>query len=122
MPKLALSMIVRDASGTLGPCLKSAKDVVDEMVVHFTHSIWMDWLLPGVSPTGKSVELAVIVVVQLEGDKVEHEHVYWDHASLLAQIGLLDNSRLPVVGAEGARSVVDRNLPLNLLVGRARRA
>jgi carboxymethylenebutenolidase len=90
------------------------------MVVRFTHTISMDWILPGIPPTGKRVEIALVVVVQFEGDKLAHEHLYWDQASVLVQLGLLDPSGLPVVGAEGARSVLDRSIPLNALIQRAK--
>jgi len=93
--------------------------LVEEMVFRFTHSIQMDWMLPGIPPTGKRVEIALLVVVQFEGDKVAHEHLYWDQASVLVQLGLLRPDGLPVVGAEGARSVLDRNIRLNDLIRRA---
>jgi carboxymethylenebutenolidase len=92
--------------------------LVDEMIVRFTHSLRMDWMLPGIAPTGKRVEVALVVVVQFEGDKLAHEHLYWDQASVLVQLGLLDPKGLPVVGAESARSVLDRTLPLNGLINR----
>jgi carboxymethylenebutenolidase len=94
--------------------------VVDEMVARFTHTTSMDWILPGIPPTGKRVEIALVVVVQFEGNKLAHEHLYWDQASVLVQLGLLDSSGLPVVGAEGARSVLDRNIQLNGLIRRAK--
>jgi carboxymethylenebutenolidase len=92
--------------------------VVDEMLVRFTHSIDMDWFLPGVPPTHKRLELALVVVVQFEGDKVKQENLYWDQASVLVQLGLLDRVGLPILGAESARSVVDKTLPLNRLMQR----
>jgi carboxymethylenebutenolidase len=94
--------------------------VVDEMVARFTHTIQMDWILPGMAPTGKRVEIALVVVVQFDGDKLAHEHLYWDQASVLVQLGLLDPAGLPVVGADGARSVLDRSIPLNGLIHRAK--
>jgi carboxymethylenebutenolidase len=94
--------------------------VVDEMIARFTHTIPMDWMLPGIPPTGKRVEVGLLVVVQFEGDKLAHEHLYWDQASVLVQLGLLDPAGLPVVGAEGARSVLDRNVPLNDLIHRTK--
>lgn len=94
--------------------------VVDEMVLRFTHTIPMDWMLPGIPPTGKRVEIGLVVVVQFEGEKLAQEHLYWDQASVLTQLGLLDSSSLPVVGAEGARSLLDRNIPLNALIHRAK--
>jgi carboxymethylenebutenolidase len=93
--------------------------VVDEMVVRFTHTTAMDWMVPGIPPTGKRVEIALVVVVQFDGDKLAHEHLYWDQASVLVQLGLIDPAALPVVGVEGARSVLDRSIPLNALLDRA---
>jgi carboxymethylenebutenolidase len=92
--------------------------VVDELLVKFTHTIPMAWLLPGIPPTGKRVELALVIIVQFEGDKLASEHLYWDHASLLVQVGLLEPKGLPVVGVEGARSLLDRSIPLNHLIDR----
>jgi len=96
--------------------------VVDEMVFRFTHTISMDWMLPGIPPTGKRVEVAMLAVVQFEGDKLAHEHLFWDQASVLVQLGLLPPAGLPVVGAEGARSLLDRNIRLNELIHRAKAA
>lgn len=93
--------------------------VVDEMLVRFTHTIAMDWLLPGVAPTHKPAEIALVVVVQFEGDKVKQENLYWDQASLLVQLGLLDRTRLPILGVESPRSVTDKTLPLNELMQRS---
>jgi carboxymethylenebutenolidase len=92
--------------------------VVDELIMRFTHSIRMEWLLPGIAPTGKRVELPFVVVVQFEGDKVAHEHVYWDQASVLVQVGLLDRT-LPVLGGETAAQVLDPARPMNELIRRA---
>lgn len=94
--------------------------VVDELVLSFTHDIEMDQLLPGVAPTGKHVQLAFCVVVGFEGGKVSHEHIYWDQASLLVQVGLLDPAGLPVTGVEQADNVLDaRAHPLNALIDSA---
>jgi carboxymethylenebutenolidase len=95
--------------------------LVEEMIFRFTHTIQMDWMLPGILPTGKRIEVALLVVVQFEGEKLAHEHVYWDQASVLVQLGLLQAAGLPVVGAEGARSVLDRRLRLNELLRRTNR-
>jgi carboxymethylenebutenolidase len=92
--------------------------VVDELIARFTHSIRMDWLLPGIPPTGKRVELPFVVIVQFEGDKVAHEHLYWDQASVLVQIGLLDRT-LPVRGGEIAAQVLNPTQPMNELIRRA---
>lgn len=85
--------------------------IVEEMVVSFTHTAPIDWLLPNVAPTGKSVEVAVAVILGFKDGKIAHEHIYWDQASVLAQIGLLDPAGLPVTGAESARKVADPSLP-----------
>jgi carboxymethylenebutenolidase len=81
--------------------------VVDELIHKFTHDIEMPWILPGVRPTGRRVEVAVIVVVQFRDGKVAGERIYWDQASVLAQIGLIDANELPVTGAEASRKVLD---------------
>jgi carboxymethylenebutenolidase len=94
--------------------------VVEESVLRFTHTVELDWMLPGVAPTGRRVEVAVCSVVKMEGEKVAHEHIYWDQASVLAQLGLLDADRLPVVGAEGSRKILDRRVPGNPLLQRTR--
>jgi carboxymethylenebutenolidase len=92
--------------------------VVDELVTRFTHSMRLDWILPGIPPTGRRVELPFVVIVQFEGDKVAHEHLYWDHASVLVQVGLLDRT-LPVCGGETAAQVLDPTRPMNALIHRA---
>jgi carboxymethylenebutenolidase len=92
--------------------------VIDEIVARFTHSIRMDWLLPGIPPTGNRVELPFVVIVQFEGDKVAHEHLYWDQASVLVQVGLLDRT-LPVRGGEIAAQVQNPTQPMNELIHRA---
>jgi carboxymethylenebutenolidase len=88
------------------------------MIVRFTHSIRMDWILPGIEPTGKRVELPFVVIVQFEGDKLAHEHLYWDQASVLVQVGLLDRA-LPVRGGEIASQVLNPTQPMNELIRRA---
>ena len=93
--------------------------VIDEMIFAFTHDIVMDWMLPGVTPTGRWVEIPLVVVVQLRAEKVVCERIYWDQASVLVQIGLLDPSHLPVAGAETARKVLNPELPSNDLIRRA---
>lgn len=85
--------------------------IVEEIYISFTHTTVVDWLLPGVAPTGKPVELVVAVVVGFKDGKVSHEHIYWDQASVLVQVGLLDPTGLPVGGVEVARRVKDPSLP-----------
>ena len=63
--------------------------LVDELHTAFTHKKPMNWLLPGVAPTGKTIAMDIVVVVQFRGDKIACERIYWDHASVLRQVGLL---------------------------------
>ena len=93
--------------------------LVDEMVFKFTHSIRMDWMLPGIAPTGKRVEVPLVAIVQFRDGKLAHEHIYWDQASVLVQLGLLDAGRLPVVGVETAHKALDPKLPSNALMRHA---
>ena len=93
--------------------------IVDEMIFKFTHTISMDWMLPGISPTGKRVEVPLVAIIRFRDGKLAHEHIYWDQASVLVQIGLLDASKLPVAGVESARKVLDHTLPANTLMRRA---
>jgi hypothetical protein len=114
MPSNPPSTSMRLVSRTVG-----VDRVVDEMVLSFEHTQLMPWMLPDVPPTGKSVSIAVVAIVCIRGGKLCHENVYWDQASVLVQIGLLDPmlvpkdmraqglERLPVVGAEAARKVLD---------------
>jgi len=92
--------------------------VVDEFIILFTHTTVIDWLLPGVPPTGHTVEIPAVAIVKFEGDKVAHEHIYWDQASVLVQVGLLNPIGLPVAGVETAQKVIDRHLPSNRLMER----
>jgi carboxymethylenebutenolidase len=92
--------------------------VVDEMVFEFTHTIKMDWMLPGIEPTGKHVRVGLVVIVHFRDGKLAHEHIYWDQASVLAQLGLIDASVLPVAGVESAEKVLNPKLPSNVLMNR----
>ena len=96
--------------------------LVDEMVFKFTHTIQMDWMLPGVAPTGKRVKVPLVAIARFREGKLAHEHIYWDQASVLVQIGLLDASKLPVTGVESARKVLDPTLPANVLMSRGDRS
>ena len=81
--------------------------LVDEMIFSFTHSQEMPWMLPGIAATNRYVEVALVVIVRFRDGKLAHEHIYWDQASVLKQIGLLTDPRLPVCGAESAHKVAD---------------
>lgn len=114
VPSLVPDFDIRLISRTMG-----VNRIVDEMVVSFTHSDEVDWILPGVPPTNKHVEIAMVSIVAVRGDKLVSEHMYWDQASVLVQIGLLDPKAvpkkpkndglkaLPVTGAEATRQLVE---------------
>ena len=85
--------------------------IVEELAISFTHTRAIDWLLPGVAPTGKPVEMAVAVIVGFKEGKISYEHIYWDQAGVLVQVGLLDPKGLPVTGVESARKIVNPSLP-----------
>ena len=94
--------------------------VVDELILSFTHNVPLAFMLPGVPPTGKPVELPVVVVMRFENGKIAHEHIYWDQASLLVQVGLLDPKTLPAMGVDQARTLLDPSQPLNTLMKKDR--
>jgi carboxymethylenebutenolidase len=89
----------------------SEERLIDELIISFTHTSRIDWMLPGVEPTGKRVEAVFVVIVGIEGDKVSYEHIMWDQASVLVQIGLLDPTGLPVTGAGAAAKLRNPALP-----------
>ena len=101
-----INQIPKDAKVTPISRTIGKDQVVDELIVSFTHNTQWDYLLPGIPPTGKKVELPHVVVMKFENGKVAHEHVWWDQASLLVQVGLLDPANLPVVGVEQARELL----------------
>lgn len=113
IPKTPVDTKLVPISRTIG-----ADRVVDEMLFCFTHDIEIDWMLPGIPPTGKYVEIPLVAIVRFRGDKLYNEHIYWDQASVLVQIGLLDPSKLPVAGIETAKKLVDEALPSNTLMAR----
>ena len=113
IPQMPPDTAVIPVSRTIG-----TDQLVDEMVFTFTHTMRMDWMLPGVAPTGRRVEVPLVAIVRFRDGKVAHEHIYWDQASVLVQLGLLDASVLPIAGVETARKVLDPSLPANELMRR----
>ena len=111
IPKLPSDIRNIPVSRTVG-----ADRVVNEGVLCFTHDAEIAWMLPGVAPTGRYVEVALVGIITFRGDKLVHEHIYWDQATVLVQIGLLDPRGLPVAGADAARKVLDPSLPGNALL------
>jgi carboxymethylenebutenolidase len=114
IPKMPADTELIPISRTIG-----SDRLVDEMIVRFTHTIEMDWMLPGLAPTGKRVECATVAIVTFRDGKLFNEHIYWDQASVLVQLGLLDPSKLPVAGVETARKLADPSLPSNQLIERS---
>jgi carboxymethylenebutenolidase len=100
IPSMPPDTVLTPISRTVGE-----DQLVDEMIFSFTHTQEMPWMLPGVSPTHRRVEVALVAIVRFRDGKLAHEHIYWDQASVLKQIGLLADTSLPVCGAEAARKV-----------------
>lgn len=96
------------ADTTLTPVSRTVGDdqLVDEMIFSFTHTEEMPWMLPGVAPTNKRVQIPLVVIVHFRDGKLAHEHIYWDQGSVLKQIGLISDASLPVFGAETAQKIV----------------
>jgi len=86
------------------------------MLFCFTHTCEIPWMLPGIPPTGKRVEIPLLAVIKSRGDKLYHEHICWDQASVLVQIGVLDPKGLPVAGVEQGKKLLDESLPSNTLM------
>jgi carboxymethylenebutenolidase len=101
IPRMPPDTTLTPVSRTIG-----TDQLVDEMIFSFTHSQEMPWMLPGVPPTYKRVEIALVAIVKFRDGKLAHEHIYWDQASVLKQIGLLTDPALPVFGVETARKVL----------------
>ncbi|TKX24520.1 hypothetical protein C1H76_3128 [Elsinoe australis] len=132
-----LTQFYRDLFGPSAPYVRArlmsrttgTSQVVDEMLISFRHDREVQWILPGVPPTGKDVRIVMVSIVGIKGGKCVAERVYWDQASVLVQIGMLSPSlvpegfgqrqvnggdkgskgkrkmRMPVVGAEQADAV-----------------
>ena len=113
IPKLPKDTHLVPISRTVG-----ADRIVDEMLFCFTHDTEIDFMLPGVPPTGRYVEVPTVAIVKFRGDKLYHEHIYWDQASVLVQIGLLDPKGLPVAGIDTAKKLLDETRPSNTLMKR----
>jgi hypothetical protein len=114
LPSSPPSFHMRLVSRTIG-----TDRIVDELYIQFKHTVEMPWILPGVPPTNQKVEIVLVSIVGLRGGKIWHERVYWDQASVLFQVGLLDPEEvpekfkeeglemLPVAGSEAARKIME---------------
>ncbi len=101
IPKMPPDTKLKPVSRTVGE-----DQLVDELIFSFTHTEEMPWMLPGVAATNRHVEIPLVVIVKFRDGKLSHEHIYWDQASVLKQIGLITDAKLPVFGAETARKVL----------------
>ncbi|HKD65582.1 MAG TPA: dienelactone hydrolase family protein [Candidatus Binataceae bacterium] len=111
IPKVPKDTKIIPVSRTIG-----ANTLVDEFIFCCTHDIEIDFMLPGIPPTGKYLQVPHVAVVHFRGDKIAHEHIYWEQATALVQLGLLDPKGLPTTGADTARKVLDPSLPSNTLM------
>lgn len=111
IPKNPADLQMKPISRTVG-----VDRMVDEFVLCFTHDREIDWLLPGIEPTHKYVEIPFVAIITFRGDKLYNEHIYWDQASLLVQIGKLDPTGLPIAGIETAQKLLDKERPSNDLM------
>ncbi|KIL68194.1 hypothetical protein M378DRAFT_158735 [Amanita muscaria Koide BX008] len=107
-----------------------ADRVIDEFIFHVTHNRMIDWLLPGVPPSGHKLTIPMLAVVNIRGDRLYHEHIWWDQGTVLRQAGLLPTHlpchahegsrllRIPIAGAESAAKLVDEaSVPSNEMLG-----
>jgi carboxymethylenebutenolidase len=111
IPRMPADTSIKLISRTLGHDPQGYDQLVDEFIFSFTHSEEMPWMLPGVPPTHRRVEVPLVVVVGFREGKLAHERIYWDQASVLKQIGLLADPSLPVFGAETAQKLLDPAMP-----------
>jgi len=107
IPTMPPDMKITPVSRTVGE-----DQLVDEMIISFTHSQPVPWMLPRVAPTNRKVYIPLVAIVKFRDGKVAHEHIYWDQASVLKQIGLLTDVGLPVYGAETAEKVLNPRFEL----------
>ncbi|KAF2466350.1 dienelactone hydrolase [Lindgomyces ingoldianus] len=114
LPSSPPSFHMRLVSRTIG-----VDRIVDELYIQFKHTLQIPWILPGIPPTNQKVEIVVVSIVGMRGGKIWHERIYWDQASVLFQVGLLDPEEvpeeyrkdglemLPVAGSEAARKIME---------------
>jgi len=93
--------------------------VIDEFIVRVTHTVQMDWFAPGIAPTGRRLVLPHVAIITFEDGKISSEHIYWDQATALLQLGILE-SILPVLGAEQADRLLSVDAPANVLIAKDR--
>ena len=111
IPRMPADVTMVPVARTIG-----SDRIVDEFVFSCTHSVRMDWLAPGVEPTGRRIDIPMVVAVDFRDGKIAAERIYWDQAGVLVQLGLIDSSTLPVAGALAAAKVLDPSRPSNTLI------
>ena len=89
--------------------------VIDEFLLRLTHSVRMDWFAPGIEPTGRRVVVPTVGIIAFEDGKISSEHIYWDQATVLLQLGVLE-AGLPALGAEQADRLLNPDAPANELI------
>jgi carboxymethylenebutenolidase len=94
--------------------------VVDEFILRLTHTVRMDWLAPGIEATGRRLEVPHVAIIDFEDGKIASEHIYWDQATVLAQLGVLDATHLPVLGAEQSERLLRPEAAANRLIERSK--
>lgn len=117
IPNLPPDTEVKLVSRTIGET-----KVVDEIIFCCTHDRKIDFMIPGIAPTGLRLEVPMVAIVTFEGDKIANEHIYWDQATVLVQLGLLSAQHLPVAGIEATRKLLNKDLPSNQLIERCSKA
>lgn len=118
------AMVITSVSRTVG-----TSQIVDELIIELNHTSYIDWLVPGLSPTGKVIKFPLVVIVRFaenfEGKiKIQHEHIYWDQATVLKQLGALDmvSPSIDISGSEQAEKVLNQKLiPSNVFLTRTGR-
>jgi carboxymethylenebutenolidase len=90
--------------------------LIDEFILRFTHTTLMQWFAPAIEPTGRRLEVPHVGVIAFENGKIASEHIYWDHASVLIQLGVLAADRLPALGSEQTQRLLDPNADANRLM------
>jgi carboxymethylenebutenolidase len=91
--------------------------IIDEFILRFTHTIRMEWFAPGIDATGRRLAVPHVAIISFENGKMSSEHIYWDQATVLMQMGLLDKN-LPVIGGIQCDRLLDANAPVNQLIKR----
>lgn len=102
LPQLPNDLEVMAISQTITADANASGTIAEEAVFRFTHDHLMDWIAPGIPATSKRIEVAFASFIRFEAGKIASEHLYWDHATVLAQLGLIEANKLAVKGPEGA--------------------